>query len=271
MNLFGNIARAVDGLAEEASKRFQPLAIEAYRHAGRLYQDTREYAAPAAESLWESLDKKGKDAGLDIGAIVEGVLAQANAFADNVPNRAVPAADEAKKYIRVSSEVSTSIQNTDWSSIQDFGIDVGKQVGATADNIWDLMVTGDLLGRLSNEGTMLIQSAQQHLPGAGDRARCWILQHPKEAAALLACIFVPSITLSYTAAVLGLLGFNSEGVAAGMNISLISCDVTDYPNRIFCCHLASLPMWLHHDWQSSCHSSKRWSWWSWTSRCQGDR
>lgn len=98
MKLFRNIGGVVYGVAEEAMKRFQPLATKSYKRAGRLCEDSRQYAAPEAESLCESLDKRGENAGLDIGGMIEDAPTQANAFIDNVAKRGATDAPEIHQF-----------------------------------------------------------------------------------------------------------------------------------------------------------------------------
>jgi hypothetical protein len=68
----------------------------------------------------------------------------------------------------------------------------------------------------SNSKAQLSSTRQNNIfPQSLTEVVIWIKMHPREAAALIACILAAPTTIAMTPAVLGLAGFTSGGISAG--------------------------------------------------------
>jgi hypothetical protein len=111
---------------------------------------------------------------------------------------------------------AAQVKEWDWSSMENFGQDVGKHVGATPEDVWAALMSGDLVRQVQQQSATFMDAAQEYLPSNTDRVLLWIKMHPTEAAALIACILAAPTAIAMTPAALGLAGFTSGGVVAGM-------------------------------------------------------
>jgi hypothetical protein len=83
---------------------------------------------------------------------------------------------------------AAQVKEWDWAFMEDFGHEVGKRVGATSEDVWAALMSGQLVQHVQQQSATFIDAAQEHLPAITDRVLLWIKMHPTEAAALVACI-----------------------------------------------------------------------------------
>jgi hypothetical protein len=171
-------------LGQEAAKRGGSAAAEAWKHVDKFGQEVGKHAMPAA-----------KDALKQAGTIAQEADQYANALAHKVGE-------------------------SDWNFMEEFGEDMAKRIGNTADDFWKMISSGDLINEISQITFPKIQFTKDGisvdgLPDMFEKLKQWILRHPREFVILLACIAAGPIAIAITPEVLGLTGFTSLGIAAG--------------------------------------------------------
>lgn len=210
MGMFDDVWNALDGLGQQVTKGIGPVAKQVYNHLDQLSQDAKVHLGPA----------------------VEDALTQANAVAQNAVKHAAPVAAEGLRHLTSFSQQATKqIADSDWAFIEEFGQEMGKHIGKTADEVWQSMITGQIFNDLEQAGTAFVGGVQEHLPGMSDRAMKWITEHPSEAAALIACILAVPTATAVTPAILGWTGFTLGGIEAGMHLHYpLLLDLTQIKN-----------------------------------------
>jgi hypothetical protein len=156
-----------------------------------------------------------------------------------------------KHAINAAAEVNKHVPPSTFQSLENFGEEAGKHVGATADDVWKaLLGAGNEIGKYAGPTAeevwkkldVLGQEAGKHIGGVVDDAKkfewdaaadmkswikknpghtaadfkSWIEAHPKQAAGILAGILAPPLAIAAVPVMLGGLGFTAGGVAAGM-------------------------------------------------------
>ncbi|KAF2130989.1 hypothetical protein P153DRAFT_365611 [Dothidotthia symphoricarpi CBS 119687] len=187
MGILDNPWKAIDDISKAASQHIGPAAAEAWKHVDKLSKEAAAHAGPAAEEA----------------------LKHAKAFTQDT------AAPAYKRLETAAKDASRHVGDFDWTSLTRFGEDTGKLVGATADEVWTSLLSGQMLDAVSQKGGSMFENVREHVPGLGDRVVAWIVQHPKEAAALVACILAAPAAMAVTPAALGLAGFTAGGTVAG--------------------------------------------------------
>ena len=77
-----------------------------------------------------------------------------------------------------------------------------------------------------------LYSEEEHLERVAEKLKRWILEHPKEAAELLACLTSAPAAVILTPIVLGLIGFTPLGVAAGKSSRYCYSSKLIFHNRL---------------------------------------
>lgn len=142
----------------------------------------------------------------------------------DIADQVSPATETARKHISLCKEKALAqVGGIDWGFLQDIGEDKSAQIGVVADEIWNTMLTDEGLHSFSMKGAEFYEKAQKDLSGHNDRAICWIVEHPKEAAALAVCVLAAPTIMAGTPSALGLAGFTTEGVALGISVIALAC------------------------------------------------
>jgi hypothetical protein len=59
---------------------------------------------------------------------------------------------------------AAQVKEWDWSSMENFGQDVGKHVGATPEDVWAALMSGDLVRQVQQQSATFMDAAQEYLP-----------------------------------------------------------------------------------------------------------
>ena len=208
MGFFDNAWEAMDGFGQEATRRFGPAVADAWENAGAFAHEAAKLTGPAAADARRQLDKLGQEVGKHAAPIAKEALKSANAVARLAGNHL--AARQGNALPRQAGE-----EDSDWQFIQEFGEDMAKRLGSTADEFWQKMSSSDFVKEIGQKTLPKFNFTEEDLSGFSERLRLWILAHPIEFATLLACIAAGPIVIAITPAMLGLFGFTPLGIAAG--------------------------------------------------------
>jgi hypothetical protein len=128
-------------------------------------------------------------------------------------SKRAPFAQEAGQH---ADALAHKVGESDWKFIEEFGEDMAKRIGNTADDFWKTIsqITSPKI-QFTNDGISV-----DGLPEMFEKLKQWILPHPTEFVTLWACIAAGPIAIAITPEVLGLAGFTSLGVAAGTSSCL---------------------------------------------------
>jgi hypothetical protein len=139
-----------------------------------------------------------------------------------------------KHAINAVAEANKHIPSA-FQTLENFGEEAGKHVGATADNVWKaLLGAGDQIGKHAGPAAedawkkldVLGQEAGKRIGGVVEDAKkleweraagakSWMENHPKQVAGIAAALVAPPLAIAAVPVVLGGLGFTAAGVAAG--------------------------------------------------------
>jgi len=199
MGVFDNARKALEGLGQEAGKHVGPALGEAWKHLDAFGQEAGKHAGPAVGEAWKhakSLAHFPKE------------------YQNPDPNALAQAPHE----------------HFDWTFLEQFGEDMAKRVGSTADDFWQKMNGGDFVQDIGKLVLPKIDFSEEDLGGFSERLKQWILQHSREFATLLACVASGPITAIYTPAMLGLMGFTPIGIGAGIHSHSLMQNICSYTN-----------------------------------------
>ena len=186
MGFLDNAWKALDGFGQEAGKHVGPALGEAWKHLDAFGQEAGKHVVPAVEEAWE----------------------HAKSFAHSASEYRNPLSN---------ALAQTPRESFDWTFLDQFGQDMAKRVGSTADDFWQKMSSGDFVKDIGKLAIPKIEFTEKDLGAFSEGLKQWILQHPKEFATLLACVASGPMTAIVTPAMLGLVGFTPIGIGAGMH------------------------------------------------------
>ncbi|RYN66542.1 hypothetical protein AA0118_g2786 [Alternaria tenuissima] len=201
-------ARSVaEKFGREATQHVGFAAGETWKYGSFLGQEVAERAAPVAADARKTLETLSKEVSRRAAPVANSASKQATSFVQSTFNNANQ---------RLSQLIDEKPhEDFDWKFIEDFGEDMAKRLGSTADDFWQKMTSGDLLKDIGQITLPEIEFTREDLSGFSERLKEWILSNPKQFTTLVACIASGPTIAVVTPAMLGLVGFTPLGIAGG--------------------------------------------------------
>jgi hypothetical protein len=203
-------ARKLANLGQEAARNVESAAGEAWKHGSAFGQEVAKRAGPAVADARERLEKLSEEAGKHAAPIANSASRRAVTFAQYAFNNANQGL---LALLQVPDEDSP--KDFDWKFVEEFGEDMAKRLGSTADDFWQKLSSNDILNGIGEATLPKIEFEEEDLSGFSERLKEWILANPKQFATLLACIASGPVVFVVTPAMLGLVGFTPIGIAGG--------------------------------------------------------
>ncbi|KAL1792782.1 hypothetical protein ACET3X_009289 [Alternaria dauci] len=217
MRLLDDAQSVAGKFGREATRHIGFAAAETWKYGSILGQDVVERAAPFSADARKALSALGREVGSHAAPIANSasrhaILLARSAF--NNANQHLPQHPGEKLH-----------KDIDWNFIEDFGQDMAKRLGSTADDFWQKTSSGHLLEDIGQATLPKIDFTQEDLSGFSERLKEWIVSNPKQFTTLLACIASGPIVAVITPTMLGLVGFTPIGIAAGSLASAFQASV----------------------------------------------
>ncbi|CAN9159786.1 unnamed protein product [Alternaria alternata] len=153
-------ARSVaEKFGREATQHVGFAAVETWKYGSVLGQEVVGRAAPVAADARKTLDTLSKEVSKHAAPIANSASKHATSFVQSTFNNANQ---------RLSQLINEkSHKDFDWKFIEDFGEDMAKRLGSTADDFWQKMTSGDLLKDVLGQITLPeIDFTQEDLSGS---------------------------------------------------------------------------------------------------------
>jgi hypothetical protein len=203
-------ARKLANLGQGAARNVESAAGEAWKHGSAFGQEVAKRAGPAVADARERLEKLSEEAGKHAAPIANSASRHAVTFAQYAYNNANQGLHA---LLQVPNE--DSHKGFDWKFIDEFGEDMAKRLGSTAEDFWQKLSSNDILNGIGEATLPKFEFEEEDFSGFSERLKAWILANPKQFATLLACIASGPVVFVVTPAMLGLAGFTPIGIAAG--------------------------------------------------------
>ncbi|KAG9185285.1 hypothetical protein G6011_07829 [Alternaria panax] len=220
MGFLEDARRLAGDFGQEAAQHVASAAGETWNHGSAIGREMAKHAGPVAKDTRKHLEELSKEAGRRAAPIAHSASRHAMSLAQSAFNNV-------NRGIRALPQVHDQdfIKEFDWKFIDDFGEDMAKRLGSTADDFWQKLSSGDLLKDISPASWPTIEFTQKDLSGFSENIKEWILSNPGQFATLLACIASGPIVAAVTPAMLGLVGFTPIGIAGGSMASAFQATV----------------------------------------------
>jgi hypothetical protein len=229
MGFLEDARRVASDFGQDAARHVGSTVGETWKYGSAFGQEAVKRAGPVATDIKKGLDKFGKEAGKQASPIASSawkaiMSAQLAINGANRGPRALP---------QVPNE--DLVKDSDWKFIAEFGEDMAKRLGSTADDFWQKLSSGDLVSDIGKATFPKIEFTEEDLSGFSERLKAWILANPKQFATLLACIASGPIVFFVTPAMLGLVGFTPIGIAGGTYLTpiIVPRPLSDVCHRLF--------------------------------------